>query len=687
MSPVKNQHQLLQWLKPETPSDYERNCALMIEPVDYVIYCEKLNLILAEAMNVLINCGVSDMSLSGDVSVVLCTAEGDPVSCSLGTYMHVVSSVLPVKYIIRQLRNDPSVGIHEGDFFYCNDPLYGSVHNPDQIIIMPIFHDGTLLAWAAATAHTSETGATEPGGMPVRARSRHDEGMHLSPIRLGERYKFRRDILIMMENFASRSPRTFLIDLRSRVSCCDRVRLRISELVQKKGPDFLTGLFRQILMTAESSARERIRGWNDGIYRAVVFTDSIGLEEGLQRVSLTLTKTGDSLLFDFTGTSPEHEGSYHAFPHTVVAHAAIYLFGWPFYDLPRCTGTLASCEFTFPPGTVLSPREEAASSNSVMICSTVMSLLPQCFAKLMFDSPQRDLVGASMGNTGSGYVISGTTQWGLPATSMLAYPLNTEGGGGRVNSDGVDAMGFPWCPAGRAPNVEDEEHNYPIVCVFQKYARDSCGFGRYRGGLGTQLAIMPLLVDHLAQMSISKNSRLHTTQGLFGGYPPRVIPGIIIRNTDLLERWASGDIDLPDDIHDLITKCTLAGEYCFTAHYRPTELLRKGDIFVEFSSGGAGYGDVLERDPESVVADLRNGKISNWVAEQVYGVVYDPETLALDLDKSNKRREEVRIERCQNGLPYRHFIKDWLKHKPPEEILRYYGRWPDAQPNRDIFRL
>lgn len=687
MSPVKDKQQFLQWLKPETPSDYERSCATLIEPVDYVVYSEKLNLILTEAMNVLINCGVSDMTMSGDVGVVLCTAQGDPVSCNLGTYLHLISSILPIKYILRQLQNNPSVGVHEGDFFYCNDPLYGNVHNTDQIIMMPIFHDGTLLAWAAATAHTSETGAIEPGGMPVRARSRHDEGMNLSPIRLGEKYKFRTDLLTMMENFASRSPRTFLIDLRSRVSCCDRVRLRINELTRKKGPDFLTGLFRQILMTAESSARERIRGWNDGIYRAIAFTDNIGLEEGLQRVALTLTKNGDNLLFDFTGTSPEHEGSYHAFPHTVVAHTAIYLFGWCFHDLPRCNGTLVPCEFTFPPGTVLSPREEAASSNSVMICSAVMSLLPQCFARLMFDSPQRDLVGAAMGNTGSGLVLSGTTQWDLPVTDILAYPLNTEGGGGRIDTDGVDAMGFPWCPAGRVPNVEDEENNYPIICVFQKYAHDSCGFGRYRGGLGTQLAITPLLVEHLAQMSTSKNSRLHTTQGLFGGYPPRVIPGIIIRNSNLLTCWAAGDIEVPDDIHDLLTMRTLAGEYCFTAHQRPIELLHKGDIFVEFSSGGAGYGDVLERDPESVVADLRNGKISNWVVKNVYCVVYDPETMSLDLDKTNTCREVVKNERCQNGLSYHCFLEEWFKLKPPEEILKYYGRWPDGEPNRDIVRL
>jgi N-methylhydantoinase B/oxoprolinase/acetone carboxylase alpha subunit len=681
-----NQKELLQWLKPEIPSDYEMNCAEAVTDVDYAIYRQKLNLILSEAMDLFIRCGISDLTMAGDVGIGLYTPEGDLVACNVGTYLHVVSSVLPVKYIMKKLRHHPTMRIREGDFYFCNDPLYGSVHNPDQIIMMPIFHDGTLLAWTAATAHTGEVGATEPGGMSIRARSRHDEGMKISPIRLGEDYQFREDLLQMMANYVSRSPRTFMIELRARVSACDRVRIRINELVRKRGADFLTGLFRKILIKAESSARERIRGWNDGVYRSVTFTDSIGLAEGLQRVSLTLTKKDDTLFFDFSGTSPEHDGSYHAFPHAAVAHAAIYLFGWPFHDLPRSTGVLAPCEFTFPPGTVLSPGEDAATSNSVMIGSAVMSLLPQCFGKMMFDSPQRTLVGAAMGNTGSGYVISGTSQWEIPISNMMAFPLNTEGGGGRVDSDGVDAMGFPWCPMGRAPNVEDDEHDFPILCITQKLARDSCGFGKYRGGSGTQLAITPLQVESLAQMSISKNSRLHTTQGLFGGYPPRVIPGIIIRNTDLFVRWKNSGCDVPDDIHDLITEQSLSGEYYFTTHNRTTQVLKRGDIFVEFSSGGAGYGDVLERDPESVISDLRQGIISAWVAEHVYFVAFDPDTFECDWEKTSFLRNQKRIERCQEGLPYHRFVAEWEKLKPQEAILKYYGSWPDAKPIRAIVR-
>jgi N-methylhydantoinase B len=48
--------------------------------------------------------------------------------------------------------------------------------------------------------------------------------------------------------------------------------------------------------------------------------------------------------------------------------------------------------------------------------------------------------------------------------------------------------------------------------------------------------------------------------------------------------------------------------------------------------GSGGYGDPYERDAELVVLDVVEGKISLERAREVYGVVIDPERLALDRD-------------------------------------------------------
>ena len=45
-------------------------------------------------------------------------------------------------------------------------------HNPDQLVAMPVFYQGELIAWTAALVHTTETGASEPGGMPIGTAGR-----------------------------------------------------------------------------------------------------------------------------------------------------------------------------------------------------------------------------------------------------------------------------------------------------------------------------------------------------------------------------------------------------------------------------------------------------------------------------------------------------------------------------------
>ena len=325
---------MVQWLKPEPVGETEKRWVDQLEPGDYEIYDEKLNNILDEAREIFVRSGVTNLLTAGDLIVAIYTANGDLANASAGTYLHCVTGCLPVKYVMFKYFTDPSVRVEEGDIFYTNEARYGGIHNPDQMAFMPVFHDGDLIAWTAALAHQPETGAIEPGGMPILARSRSDEGMKLTPIKIGQDYRIKRDLLDMMVNFIDRSPRMQEIDTRARVTGADRLRVRVQELAMAKGSDFVRGLLRKLVMEAEESARRRIARWNDGTYRAVAFADTIGREPALVRGMLTATKRGDSIHMDFTGTSPENDSSYNAFPHIVAAHAAIFIFAYPFHDLP-----------------------------------------------------------------------------------------------------------------------------------------------------------------------------------------------------------------------------------------------------------------------------------------------------------------------------------------------------------------
>ena len=155
---------------------------------------------------------------------------GDLVNAAAGTYLHAIIQPILIKYILENYGENP--GVRDGDIWFANDALYGGIHNPDQVIVIPIFHDGKLIAWAGAANHTTETGAVEPGGMPVSATTRFHEGLNLPPIKIGENHKLRDDMLEVFNAFGIRAPQMIATDLKARATAADRVRTRILEVAR-----------------------------------------------------------------------------------------------------------------------------------------------------------------------------------------------------------------------------------------------------------------------------------------------------------------------------------------------------------------------------------------------------------------------------------------------------------------------
>lgn len=683
--PIPTLEQKLQWLKPAPVTEAERRAVERVPPGDYEIGVQRTNDILDEAMEVFMRSSRSSIGIAGDSMVALYSAQGDLVNASSGTYLHAVITPILIKYILEHYSDNP--GIHEGDYWYSNDALYGGIHNPDQVAMVPVFYEGELIAWTSAAVHTTETGATEPGGMPVSAQARFEEGLHLPPIKIGENGKLRDDLLEVCAVYGIRAPQMFLGDLRARCIGADRARTRVIEMCEKKGADFVVGLLRQMLVEAEAGARQRISSWPDGKFRSVNFADALGWTQGLVRsASLTLHKEGDRLRFDFTGTSPENPSSYNAHGQAIVGHISNYVYEYIFHDLPISSATFAPIDFYFPDGICLNPDERASTANAVMIATGAMSANHNVFAKAIFGTEMWQQATASQGNGGNALVLAGQNQWKLPFADMLAYSLNTEGQGGRPAEDGVNAFGFPWCVYGRAPDVETMEKEFPLFIPISSHWKDSCGHGKNRGGVGCVQLWLAYDVPQVFFNAIADNSKVQTPQPLFGGYAPATIPGIGIRSADILDRLDEGN-GLTLDVHEILREKAIDGTWEVEFQGRSVRPYQEGDVITfSFSTGGAGYGDPLERDPDAVLDDIKNNLISTRTAENVYKVAFSDKHRRVDHERTEALRQEEREARLQRGKPWDEFMAEWSQKKPPEEILEWFGAWPDGTPTKPIMR-
>lgn len=663
-------------LKVTEADEYERRCAADVRAGDYEIGVQRTADILDEGYEIFMRSCRASMGIAGDSIVALFNAKGDLVNASAGTYLHAVIPPIVIKYIIAHYSENP--GINDGDIWYTNDALYGGIHNPDQVAIMPVFFDGELVSWTAALSHTTETGAIEPGGMPLTATSRFEEGMNLPPIRVGTNFHLDNDVVEMFAAFGIRAEAMVTVDLRARATTVDRVRVRLLEMFEREGKGFVVGLFRRMLDEAEAGARKRIAHWPDGTYRCNTFSDAAGLSEGLIRnCAMTMIKRGDHLLFDFTGTSPENPSSYNAHPQAVVGHMANYIFEYVFHDLPISSATFAPIDFVFPPNSMLSPDARAATSNSVMASTGAMSAVANCIGRARFGSDEWTQVAASQGNGGNAIVIAGMSQWGASFADMIAYPINTEGQGARATGDGMNAYGFPWCAFGRAPDVESMENEFPLLIPFSSHWRDSGGHGKHRGGVGTAQLWVTHHVPFLVQMAIADNANIQTPQPLFGGYSQPTVPGIVLDGvnvTEALAAAASGTLTL----EELVTG-GLGGKVVSTPYGSAIHPVENGQsIIIGFSTGGTGYGDPLDRDPAAVVADVTKRLVSHTVAKDVYGVVVDPSTNRLDAETTEQIRQQYRDQRLQRGVAYDEFVEAWEQRKPDDELLTHFGSWPDG---------
>src|SRR3972149_3245121 len=127
MRPTKDE--VMAFLKVEPATQEELAALEKLAPGDYEIYSERLNMILAECKEVFIKVGNSNWVLAGDLIVGLHTAQGDLVGACLGTFIHSVTAQNPIKWIMRYFKDDPGVGVREGDIFYASESTYGGIHN------------------------------------------------------------------------------------------------------------------------------------------------------------------------------------------------------------------------------------------------------------------------------------------------------------------------------------------------------------------------------------------------------------------------------------------------------------------------------------------------------------------------------------------------------------------------------
>jgi N-methylhydantoinase B len=520
------------------------------------------------------------------------------------------------------VRDFPLATMRPGDVFFHND-VYGSEggigHLPDLCVTLPVFDGDDVVAFVQVFGHHDDIGGAVPGSMPSHATSAYQEGLIVPPVKLYDAGRPNADLIkVMVRN--SRLPDSLRGDLDSEVAACRLGAERVADLFRRYGRAQVEACFDAILdRTTETFRRELLVKIPDGTYVWEDYAEHDGVDPPrLHTQRITMTKTAAGLVLDFTGTSVQAKGPIN---HAGNYADGVFLKKWlapilrnladtpeRMAELDVNEGVVPLIELRFPPpGTLLTPIFPAPTNARTFVILRLLGILAGVIAKAVGGRMPADQ--ETIRYTGFHGVDDG-------GEFYLMREVLGGGSGGRFYADGSDTIHV--VPDSKNLPAEFTETRFPLRVERLALAPDSGGAGKRRGGLGYLKEFRVLRDGYF--LSVADRSILGCW-GLDGGRA-----GEPFRVT--VDPGGPNERVLPGLVDD--------------------EPVAAGTLVRVETTGGGGWGEPLEREPDLVGLDVLQGKVSDRAAREEYGVVVrvvDGATFEIDADATAALRAELRAGR------------------------------------------
>ena len=427
--------------------------------------------------------------------------------------------------------------------------------------------------------------------------------MRIPPIRIVERGEAS-EVFFKMMRANVRLPEKVVGDIMAMISACRHGTQGLASLAELHGPESLKAQMDDLVDYAEELTRAELQRLPDGSWSFEDFIDGDGFDDEPIRIYVELTKTDDRLVADFRGTSPQVKGSINMTRSFTCS--AVYACVRSVMDpsIPDNEGFFRPIEVITEPGSFshcthpapVAARGLGAMRTTDCVWGALARMLPE---KVFACGVQGDY-----GVTIAGYRRDGR--------AFVNLEFLFSGWGGRPTKDGIDGVSSLAVNYANTP-AEVIEVEQPLRIERYGFLADTAGAGKHRGSLGIVRAYRLVDADE-AVLQVRGDRQKFQPFGLHGGLPGAFASGVI-----------NPDSDAPE---------TPPGKFMTT--------MRPGDVFQAVLAGGGGWGDPLDREPERVLEDVLDEKLSVDAAARDYGVVLDLEMMRVVVEETDALRRERR---------------------------------------------
>ena len=499
--------------------------------------------------------------------------------------------------------------VEEGDVLLTSDPYSCDAaisHANDWLVVLPIFHRGRVVGWAAMFGHMADVGGKTPSSMPTDAKTIFEEGVIIPPFKLYRKGVLQEDPLRIILNQV-RQPEWNRADLNGIVAACRTAGRRIQELCDRFGPETYVAAL-DALLERNYQAMKTLLGLVFADGQRLEFSDWIcddGVGFGPYELKLALTRTGDKVHLDFSGSSPQAKGPINYYLNENLARMffGIYMITVADPQILWNDGFYPLIDVTIEEGSFWKPRYPAALNARNHGIGRVFDL----FGGLLGQT-NPSLLNAAGFSSSPHFMYSGNYSAGdRKGEWFQLYSIGFGGIPGRPIGDGPDGHSL-WPSFVNIP-CEFLESYYPMRIERWETVTDTGGAGLHRGGNGVDVTYRFLEPGTVA---IHDDRWLTYPWGVNGGTPGA-------RGRKWLVRADGSTEVLPSKVHDVP--------------------VQPGDQLHFVTWGGGGWGDPLARDPELVALEVRRGLVSVDGARR-YGVVCADEGV-VDGDATTALRSEL----------------------------------------------
>jgi len=561
------------------------------DPIAMEVFTNRLLAVADEIATSMIRASFSsNIKERKDCSVALFSADGRLIAQASHIPLHLGSLMGSVGAVLKAY---PVERMQEGDVFICNDPyVAGGTHTPDISVVTPVFSNGVVRYFTANIGHHSDVGGTVPGSIHGGATSIFEEGLRLPVMKLFRAGVLDEDLLGLI-SLNSRSSEERWLDIKVQAAANERGARLLRELVDNLGADKVDALVDDLFTYTAQRLRNRIAAMKDGkaSFRSMIESDGISAVE--VPIQANVSVEGDRLRVDFEGTGPQAKGGLNVVASAL--NASVYYVVKTLLDpylLPN-SGMFEGIEISAPEGSLVNPREPAATGARSITCNKVVRALIGAFSQLL----PEDRAQAAGQDIVPVMVFAGQRRG---RDEGYVYLESIGGGAGaRAQGNGMDGVHVHVTNSSNLP-IEPLEIEYDLLVDEYALVDDSAGAGHYRGGMGIARQISA--PNGGVIFTARSDGHREGAPGVKGGTSGR--PAHLIKNAGSNHE---------EELSPMIANLPLgSGE----------------NVRLE-TPGGGGYGAPQERVATALGQDLRDGRITKANAEKLYGKQKVSEALAI----------------------------------------------------------